>query len=589
MFQLILPYLFIIAFGSGFVHILTKKFDFSLSVPEFIIASLIVGIFGLIGPMVMLGSIFHEGLGIFITFYFIISVLLFIYFVLSKFQSLISHLESFDQFITQKITSEHVLWFLLIASIFLYSVYQLVQPLRGWDALNFYFPDAYVYFISDDFPIGNPLTFRPLYKEPCISLLYTFVLATTGAPYFNLFAPLFFCILTLSTYELGMLFFQDQRKALLGSILSALLPISQTVFYEYAYYQDPGVSAFIAAAFLFYSKGLKQGKLLYYLLATFSFSLAVLCKFNAWAFVLIFILITPTHQLGKLIRLGFLSLGCGFFLLQGMKNQSLGMILPIFLVYLFVFSLIIKQEPPKKSQIIPPLLTIIGSFPLGILWFMRYANFLNDTPYSYYLSIAFFIKTQTGPTGILLIDEFLYLCQINFGFSLFFGIGAALALVIPQILGIWRSSKSSQILVIWFLVYSGMVYISYFGNLFYVLRYLGPIICPLALTCADGLTYLYSRLSSQARPLSFDLVCIFLCYIFIPAGDGGTPQFIFQIQLLSDLGIQFFNSSWSVLSILIIFNLLFLLLIYVFFRFPHQFNSRKFTSPLHNILALCLL
>ena len=126
-----------------------------------LLSSIILGYGFLIVPMVIIGVTVRNFLDNFVFIYFAFSIFISL-FLSGKF------LYSFDR--TNKIwyKDKNSLYSLLIILLLLGHFFLLLtSPIRGWDALNYYFPNALYYFFQDNIVIGyNPLNLFPLFKPP---------------------------------------------------------------------------------------------------------------------------------------------------------------------------------------------------------------------------------------------------------------------------------------------------------------------------------------------------------------------------------------------------------------------------------------
>ena len=155
----LLPIVTILSIGGGCLFLLSKLVDFNLRVTEIYNLILLTGTAVLIIPFTWIGiqpegTFFfpNEKIGLIIIdfqswalFYFIIGLILTIIAVYKGLRILLARLEDFNFSTTWWKDVKIVLIVLLLAE---YLFLELILPLRGFDALYYYFPEAKVFIES---------------------------------------------------------------------------------------------------------------------------------------------------------------------------------------------------------------------------------------------------------------------------------------------------------------------------------------------------------------------------------------------------------------------------------------------------------
>ncbi|MFQ5977098.1 MAG: hypothetical protein ACE5OZ_03060 [Candidatus Heimdallarchaeota archaeon] len=567
MLELIVPVVLLAGFGYGVHSIAFRLSGSQIRLTEALTASVTLGTFCLVVPMLLVGTFFDSGLGKVVLSFAILGGILTLVTALRGTERMIETLR--DTSTLKQVKGDELAYMVLIAFLFLdYVLYQLALPLRGWDALNVYFPDAVLFYLTDNIPLLNPFTFNPVYKEPLTSLLYTYVLILSKRPVFTMIPVLFFLTFLIVTYDLSIEIFDSKSQALFAVCVVWILPLTQTVFFEYAYYQDPFVATFFAITIYYTIKATKEekGTTYYTLIATTAFALTLLTKLDGWAILLILPLLIPAGKQGKVAKIGLLSLAALFFAIEASTTQFVGSAIVV-LLSTAICTYIIAKEPQSTARH-KPLAFVMGiGFLVGSYWLLRLSREVPqvwDFLVSLYGSPGTTLLWRYPSSGFPLLAEVIDLIANPYGLFLFFGVGSAIFWTLFKVIGFWESYQRYSMLFVWIIVFSLVIFPTYYLSETYpiVLRYLSPILIPLALLITLGVEKAYKHFfETEIAELPFKLSFLFLGFIFLPAGDGNTPVFIKHISILRNLYIFQFSPLAQTYHVNFVWLTLWLLLI----------------------------
>ncbi len=419
------------------------------------------------------------------------------------------------------------------------SILSLIfPPMRGYDALAMYFPEARIYFLTDQITSFNPLATRPTVKSPFIILLITWSWYLFGSIQISLMPVAFVLGTALIARQLVYLLENTNNtvakriKADLAFTGVLVLPLTFWFLMDWPFYQDIYVGFFYASALYWIWKAQvvhdnRRKLVLYHVLAALSIACALLSKINAWTIFIILILTFPTNnkslKVGKLI---FLSGLLVFLSYKVSVNLYVGFVLLYFLWGLIIARdvLLEKYDVNLSSVFLETanktnsrwvrflnhqnlyLATLLGGLVLGGHWLWR--NFqlfpgAREDFFSRYLKIPDFslIKT-TSSVGPGLVSSASYetihgVSLHGIALLLFFGTLFVAFWGFFKIIGILKPEGHRK-LVIWLGVYV-IIWTTYYGNS--SARYLSLIIVPLVIMSVHGFDYFIRRLSSGARDL----------------------------------------------------------------------------------------
>jgi hypothetical protein len=604
--------------GVG-IHRFTKYWSRNLSINELIINSLILSSGLLIIPLTIFGLydlpiLFSSWIYIYATIS-IFSYILFFYigirFILFNNKLSIS-----------KINPNFLIIVLLGLMIFsIYVIYAIILPLRGYDALWMYLPDALWYYQTDSIPLFNILNFRPAVKEPIPSLFFTFSLYITTEFSINFIPLIFFLAWSLLAVEFVKLLWPTYPRYLQWFIWPLFLAFPLNIWFmdNWAYYQDIFLGFFFSCALyyyfkLFYNKNVTN-RYYYYVLIIFSISLAFFTKISAWYLILLFILLLPGDKRVKSIQI-LVSLVLFLFLGAQLAFRSyVGYIFIIAILYFFVvYNIWTKKEIIlKKSQIILNLTTILLGVLLGGIWLFenlnRYSE-VSDLLLDSYFNVVPLIKSTFVPNTLSSPGFILETTQSADFFAgillLFIGNYFALFWLIPKLRSIFKNNEIPEVFI--WITCTFALWLTYYhiGSQ----RYLTPIILPLIIIVYKGILMIWEDLTliikkfttNQSIRLGKNIPLNFLLLFLVL----GLLTLYFPLPLETILGLNSSDSSighlylesaysyyknWFLLIIIAIILPLFILLSIIFLnsRFLTKSNFHTYRSKFGKIGTLSLV
>ncbi|MHA2171987.1 MAG: hypothetical protein ACXAB7_19110, partial [Candidatus Kariarchaeaceae archaeon] len=146
----------------------------SMSLSHWFCESMVFGFFILYSFMIGGGIFLHGQLNRIIYGYYALSLILLLRYLVAL--TKLIHPRVLEHW-NQRIQNYHhpTLILIIVLLILEYTYLNFLYPIRGWDALHFYFPTANYFFITDDIPAANnPLSFYPTIKPPANVLYLTY-------------------------------------------------------------------------------------------------------------------------------------------------------------------------------------------------------------------------------------------------------------------------------------------------------------------------------------------------------------------------------------------------------------------------------
>ncbi len=406
-------------------------------------------------------------------------------------RKLIRNLENFDWDAIKRFYSLDLVLFLII--IMEYFFLQLILPVRGFDAMHYYFPEAEVFYLSDQISDINYLSFSPVVKAPLNVLFFTFSLYISQSQSYQIYPLLFLIGSSLLAYDLSMELWGEKAKARLAMLVFLVTPVVYWTMSYWAFYQELFVGYFVGAAFYFAWRGINRNKghsPSFIFPAILSMALALLSKINAWIMFIVLILAIPTQRWGKILQLLLLGGLTSFLIARSITNIFIGTGIVIFLFSAYVAYLILKRPLPEKTPSLASTLAFItGSVILGGFWLInrmsKSESFIDELNNLYFM-ILNSISWEFNGSSIFEFDLILERMQaVNFwsaSFFFFLGIAFCLPWITPKIIAMIKGMEINHI-SIWISVFF-MVWMTYYfqGSV----RYLSPIFIPLAVLIVHG-------------------------------------------------------------------------------------------------------
>ncbi len=553
----ILQVLIILAFGNFLTPYLSKNLT---NTNLRVIKAITYGYASLIIPVVLAALLFDSPLRLVFFLHSIFGILLLLFYTLQALQNMHKYYWKISTLINQMGLLDLLLVLLFIGYGFLLIMYDL----RGYDALQFYIPNAFYFFLEDDIPVGlNPFTFFPTFKPPAnvIILMQGLYLAR------DFTANLHILLLILGT---SLLIYEGCREiglndylGKLGVIAFLILPFTFFLMFEYAYYQEPQIMFFYSVAIFGVNKLDKDGMPA---LVAISSSLAILSKMSGYSvFLLIFLVMKLPSNYQRAQIVVFVLMG-----LQLLRKGSVRYILnfiPI-LLFLFIYLYLVLREPDVEKKIAEQILRILRwPFLVGFIWLIfmlqiqEIDTFLIDTYLKSGTSISFTFNSLTpfatfieNGMGVNFISSFLYIA-----------IGTLFNPILFPFLIVGLISNTTQHYSKWFILFY-VIWFSYFGTTSG--RYLAPLIVPYIVICMQGLSIAVQKLGFNSKN-PFPLFIIGTNVIFV------LPALPLRILLLQQ-NIRFY-SYYEALIVVLSFMILILMLYYKISRVP-IIQSRKFRS-----------
>ncbi|MHA2244545.1 MAG: hypothetical protein ACXADY_06215 [Candidatus Hodarchaeales archaeon] len=526
-----LPIITILAIGAGIWHLLSRFESTTFRKTEYFNIFLLIGSFSLILPLTWIGiqpnGILTLPIGQYSVelmdfvgwcmFYFLIGIIISIiagYYVLRKLLTNLEHFQfDLDTFKDYRII---LLSFLLLD----YFILELILPLRGFDALYYYFPEAEVFYQAGRITEINYLSFLPVVKSPLNVLLYVYAYYITGDLAIQLIPFLFLLGLVLLIYDFAIEFFNNHSLALIAAIFTLVLPLTYWLMNYWAFYQDLYLCYFFSVTCYFSLKWYKSpSNLKFGLFMGIGLVTSLLTKITAWILPIILILWIPTRLRGKNIRVAIIFVLGIFLCIQVATRIFIGISLPIIISLAGASYLIFKEklsEFPTRTiiQLIPISLgTVIGSFWL----FDRIAlssSIWEEIYNSYFRLTQEIIWTYPQQPLDPLLQTLEHVHRINFisaaGFLLL-GTCFVLPWLILKIFAL-RNFQPITAPLIWILVFFG-IWSTYYLN--GSIRYLTPIITPMILCISWGFYQLTQKINNKKKKDFFGILFAFLgCFNF---------------------------------------------------------------------------
>ncbi|MFX0139700.1 MAG: hypothetical protein ACFFDN_39030, partial [Candidatus Hodarchaeota archaeon] len=592
------PIITIFSVGIGIWWIFNKFESFTLRRTEYFNLFLLLGSFCLVFPLTWIGIQPNGSLTLsieshsieFINFrgwcftFFIIGLILAIIIGYNTLRTILAGLEHFQfELNTLKDYRIILISFLLID----YLILELILPLRGFDALYYYFPETEVFYQAGRITEVNYLSFLPVVKSPLHVLLYVYAYYVTADLSIQLIPFLFLLGLVFLAYDFSMELFHNRSIALTASIFMLSLPFIYWLMNFWAFYQDLYLCYYFSITCYFSLKWFKSPKKLSYgVYVAIAIISSLLTKITAWILPIILILWLPSGSKGKIIRLGVLSLLSVFLCAQAITRIYIGVAIPILISLGCAGFFIIKEKSPEFSTY--PLIRLI---PLGIgmiigsFWLnnrMGLSKAVAEEIYNLYfrfLGKIIWIYPEPPEDPLLLTLETVHGANfISASTLLLLSTCFVLPWFILKILAI-RNFQPITSPLIWILLIFGIWSTYYFNG---SIRYLAPIIIPFVLCISWGLHHLVLKLDKPKKKEFITLLLVlFGCtsfYYLIPIRSIKVTD-----QTQNIVGTSYNHSALSyylhpeVLILQIIgFTLIILFIVKKDLIIPFHFFNRRF-------------
>lgn len=510
----LLPILTILAVGAGICQLLRKVTQYNFRRSEYFNIFLLLGSFILIFPLTWIG-IQPNGVLLFsygeysieiISFrgwclvYFLVGLLIIIitlYFLLRK---ILLRLEYF-QFDLDIIKDHRIalLGFLLLD----YLILELILPLRGFDALYYYFPETEVFFLAGRITEINYLSFLPVSKSPLNVLLYVYSYYVTGNMFFQLIPFLFLLGLVLVIYDFSIELFHEKQLAYIACIFTLCLPLIYWLMNYYAFYQDLYLCYFFSVTCYFALKWYKSPRITLGFFMVIGIIISLLTKITGWILPIILVLWHPTDLKGKIPRLVILILLGTFLCAQAATRIFVGVTIPIIISLGIVAFLIIKENQTAHTKE-----TFIQFIPIGIgitigsFWLSDRISLSKSVWQEIYNTYFHLSETIKWNYPLQSLNPLFHSLETTHRISIVSAAGILLlgtAFVLPwAILKIsaLKSFRKISAPLIWILVFFSIWSTYYLEG---SIRYLAPIITPMILCTSWGFYQLTRKIDNKAK------------------------------------------------------------------------------------------
>ncbi|MHA2276333.1 MAG: hypothetical protein ACXAC2_11220, partial [Candidatus Kariarchaeaceae archaeon] len=470
--------------------------------------------------------LFHERMYHVVYGYYTIALLVLLYYIITVTAtirpSLIIKQETLMQRTDYKLYSI-VLILLLLGYVFI----SLIYPERGWDALQFYFPNSIYFFLEDDIPSTvNPFTFFPTFKPPSNTLFLVYSLYATKGFYAHLFPVAFLLAIVCATIIFAMDLGMTKRKAKITSIFLITTPAVYVTMLEYSFYQELPVTFFYSMGIIYYQKGQKDGKMGDYILSAFGVSLAVLSKLSGFTSILLILIIFPVlnSKYDKRVRIFILSVLGLFFARKAIFDTYFGTgILIIIITGLIIYQLIKTRDntiqsysslKPGTFGILFTSFAFIVSLGIWIRHMLQFPQTMETLQNLYFernrQSIAWdFVSIDL--IGEVYLENAHSVNFLTSVFPVFIGSQFTLFLLLPKIIGLKKAYKKYPAVNLWF----GSFYIFWLAYHSQTsIRYLSIIWIPLSILTVLGVEEIIKYFKVQKYSDQIYLLLIFTNFLF---------------------------------------------------------------------------
>ncbi|UJG43202.1 MAG: hypothetical protein K9W46_12620 [Candidatus Heimdallarchaeum endolithica] len=380
--RVILPVISIISFGSIEVLIIKKllKSEKKQTFFEIILDSTVLGTISLVGPMIFFGLLAYnypnqltkQLMSNFVYTFLTISIAIFLYYLFHFLIKILPKTVLKGQYKYEKSISK-----ILVVVIFLilcaYTFQALVSPIRGWDALHFYLPNAFRIFATGELGKINELNFLPMFKPPLNVMLYAFTFFITLSEMIQLVPMLFFSLTVYLCYKIARIEGLSEKYSNMSTIAFLVTPFVYFLIYEYQYYQEIYIMFFTTASYYYYKKFIQstsnKDQIFYTLLTSASFAGCVLSKISGFIIPLIIFAAMDSDKVGKVLRILLVFGFVAQIARKSLFDIYIGTSIFIVLAAIYCAIIIIQSETLNFSYKRWFFTVIIFSFPIFVGYF----------------------------------------------------------------------------------------------------------------------------------------------------------------------------------------------------------------------------
>lgn len=513
-----------------------------------------------------------------------------------NFRLVILYLEKLNttpDYLTEKMyefgTANTILLGSIIVLLGSYTIFNMILPLRDFDAIWMYIPDAIWYYRMNYIPQLNPLNFNLSTKEPFVSLLFTYSLYITGSLNISLLPSLFVIGWSLTVYIFIDKIWHNRTKALMGVMLFLITPFMYYIFNFWVYYQEIYVSFFYAvtllAVYSFFKipddindQVKKRMELFYLLMGSLAFALSLLAKLSGWSLLFIIILVYPFSKKTRVLPTLLLVLVGLFLSIKVSITYYVGIGIAIVLYCLLLIYLIWQPRKERggdfyatRHQSLVGLVMIPLGLVLGGFWlldtydqFHQYGTQLIDQ-YVALPKLVFKYTFQGTPlhSARFLLESAHSTDFVSIVLYLLIGNMFVLLWIVPKLRVVF--DEQVKFFVLWTIGFF-ILWLTY--QSFASIRYLSVILVPIVIIVTHGCYVLYEDITKvkDSLPLSAVAVACLVAFgsYYYPLNvsvllNGITPKGISQQFLLS--AYNYYHNSILYLLAACIASILFLLVL----------------------------
>lgn len=518
-----LPILAILSLGSFGAEKLRRKKFYEFNFYEWFAESWLIGSFLLIVPMIVTSVLFANRMYHVVYGYYMISLLILLYYVITVTANIRPSQIIKPETITK--TTEYKLYSIIIILLMLgYLFIAFLYPERGWDALQFYFPNAIYFYLRDDIPSTiNPFTFFPTFKPPSNTLFLVYSFYTTEGFFAQLYPVVFLmsivCATVIYATDLGI----SKRKAQISSIFLLTTPAVYVTMIEYSFYQEFPVTFYYSMGIIYYRRGLKNGSLTDFIIASLGISLAVLSKLSGFTIIVLLLILFPIIQNKNEKRIRYILLvALGLFLARKASYDTfIGVGLVIIFILLALLIQLKRTDKNNYSTLKPNstglILSVIIYITTLALWIRHMLLFPKTMEF---LRKLYFERNSKSiswnfPSNKLLSEVYLENAHgTNFFtavLAIFIASQFGLFLALPKVIGILKSYNDYPSVNLWLGTFY-MLWLAFHSTV--SIRYLSIIWIPLSIVTVLGIDEIISFFKVKQYSDHIFLLLIFTNFLF---------------------------------------------------------------------------
>ncbi|MHA1869094.1 MAG: hypothetical protein ACTSXD_13705 [Candidatus Heimdallarchaeaceae archaeon] len=579
--RVFLPVISIISFGSIEVSIINKilKNEKKQTFFEHILGSTVLGTISLVGPMIFFGLLAYyypsqltkQLMSNFVYTFLTISIAIFLYYLFYFIIKVLPKTVLKGQYRHEKSISK-----ILIVVIFLmlgaYTFQALVSPIRGWDALHFYLPNAFRIFATGELGKINELNFLPMFKPPLNVMLYSFTFFITLTEMIQLVPMLFFSLTVYLCYKIAKMEGLNEKYSNMAAIAFLVTPFVYFLIYEYQYYQEIYIMFFTTSSYYYYKKFLQstenKDQIIYTLLTSVSFAGCVLSKMSGFVIPLIIFTAMDSDKIGKVLRVLLVFGFVAQIVRKSLFDIYIGTSIFILLAAIYCVIVIIQSKTLIFSYKRWFFTAVIFSFPIfvGYFWgqhMLKIAGVEEMLRSTYWDPRNTSLNLKWEGIDLPLVETYLENAHsatfVTSTFAILIATMFAPSWLFVKFIGLYKTHKEKKNgLIIW------LVFFYIFWQGFFALgsiRYLSPIVVPLTIIVVFGFKGIINFFNEKFK-LQNDG---FFAFIFFALTGFLSlyPVFPFEVSVIINFHERWYKAHTHIGTI-IAFSLLLTLILFLF-------------------------